>query len=160
MPTHKMNIHRRAAFLLLVIMTHLCCSSNSAPVTLLCRLFNQHSGLFVQVTQNGTITADETEESAAVFSERIQGNLVSFELNDEPRGRFLMLNEITECNDTNTTGGIPSKSTYELAIGIPSTNPCIISHIQWELVSADARALRQMFDQGDTCYVAFNDDGP
>ena len=149
------------AFLLLLI--YFCCGINSAPVALQCKLFNQFSGRFVQVTQSGTITADETDESAAaVFYERIQGNLVSFELKDEPRGRFLMLNEIFQCNATNSTGdgqNISSTSTYQLAIGTPSNVPCIVSHIQWEIVSADAHALKQTLEEGVTCFVAFNDDG-
>ena len=129
----------------------------AAPITALqVRLLSQYSDQFVQINEDGSITANGTVDTAAVFYARTQGNLISLELNDGS-GKFLMLNEVVE-NNTNSTGDqqYPSSpSRYELVVGIPSN----VSHIQWETAPDGTYALKQTLDSSTNCFIAFNEDG-
>ena len=139
-----------------LLLAYFCCSTISAPAALESVLFSQFTGQFVQITENGRITADGTEESAVVFYTLIQDNLVSFELKDKP-GKFLMLNELTidNINSTVFLNNASSQSQYELLVGAPTN----VSHVQWEIVSDSTFALKQTLDQNIDCFVAFNNDG-
>ena len=143
-----------------LLLAYFCCSTISAPAALEGVLFSQFTSQFVQITEDGRITADGTEESAVVFYTLIQDNLVSLELKDKP-GKFLMLNVLSMdiINSTNSSvflNNAPSSSEYELVVGVPSNNT---SHVQWEIVSDGSYALKQTLDQNIDCFVAFNNDG-
>ena len=143
-----------------LLLAYFCCSTTSAPAALESVLFSQFTGQFVQITEDGRITADGTEESAAVFYTLIQDNLVSLQLKDKP-GKFLMLNVLSMdiINSTNSSvfpNNAPSSSEYELVVGVPSNNT---SNVQWEIVSDSSYALKHTLDQNTDCFVAFNNDG-
>ena len=142
-----------------LLLAYFCCSTTSAPAALESVLFSQFTGQFVQITEDGRITADGTEESAAVFYTLIQDNLVSLQLKDKP-GKFLMLNELSIdiTNSTNSTAFLnnaPSSSEYELVVGVPTN----VSHLQWELASDSSYTLRQTLNHNTDCFVAFKNDG-
>ena len=155
-----MNHYMRLLSTCALLLAYFCCSTTSAPAALEGVLFSQFTGQFVQIAEDGRITADGTEESAAVFYTLIQDNLVSLQLKDKP-GKFLMLNELTidNINSTNSTvllNNAPSSSEYELVVGAPTN----VSHVQWEIASDSSYAqLRQTLNHNTDCFVAFNNDG-
>ena len=64
-------------------------------------LYSQLSGRFVQVADNGAITAtNRNQKSSSVFIMYLKNSQVQFELNNKP-GMFLLLKEqhlLSECN--------------------------------------------------------------
>ena len=99
-------------FLLIVYLHFISPRSGAIQV----KLFSYITDQFVQINEDGSITADGSEESAAVFNALIQGRYISLELINEP-GNFLMLNETFD-DRTNaiysTVSHYLSPSRYEL----------------------------------------------
>ena len=155
-----MNYHTTILPTWALLLAYFCCRTTCAPAAPKVKLLSQCTNQFVQITENGIITADGMEESAAVFYTLIQDNLVSLELKDKP-GKFLMLNVLTidNINSTNSTvllNNAPSSTEYELVVGAPTN----VSHVQWEKASDSSYApLRQTLNHNTDCFVAFKNDG-
>ena len=132
----------------------------SAPVTNEVRLLSQNSGRFVQVLENGTITANARLKYATVFNMFLKNSLVEFEMMNKP-GMFLLLKEIT--TPTNITASSPINATdnsyshditYALRVDLLSSS----NLTSWEK-SGDCGTLSQNVDNDTICNIVFDEAG-
>ena len=133
----------------------------SAPVTNEVRLLSQNSGRFVQVLENGTITANARLKFATVFNMFLKNSLVEFEMMSKP-GMFLLLKEIT--TPTNITASSSINAThnsyshdiiYALRVDLLSTS----NLTGWQLSGEVCGALSQDVDNDTICNIAFDEAG-
>ena len=156
----SMRVWNRIVFLAAFALFSSCV--RSAPVTNQIRLLSQNSGRFVQVLENGTITANARQKNATVFNMFLKNSLVEFEMISKP-GMFLLLTEITMPICTNITASSPinatdtysHETTYALRVDFPSKS----NLTRWEISGDNCGALSQEVGN-DTIYsIAFNEVG-
>ena len=124
-------------------------------------LHSQLSGRFVQVADNGDITAtNRNQKSSSVFIMYLKNSQVQFELKNKP-GMFLMLKELNHsiAENTNITTSSQMNVTtisheYALVVDYPS-EPYLA---EWEN-SGSCGALVQMMDENTNCFIAFDSSG-
>ena len=126
----------------------------SAPVTNQVRLLSQNSGRFVQVLENGTISAKGRQKDATVFNMYLKNSQIQFETKSKP-GMFLMLKEITTPTPTNSTNlANATDKSYALGVGYSSES----NLTTWEK-SGDCGTLSQSVHDGTICSIAFDEAG-
>ena len=124
-------------------------------------LYSQLSGRFVQVTDNGAITAtNRNPKSSSVFIKYLKNSQVQFELKNKP-GMFLMLKELNHSTAENTNITTSSQTNvttisheYALVVDYPS-EPYLA---EWE-ISRSCGALVQTMDENTNCFIAFDSSG-
>ena len=132
----------------------------SVPVTNEVRLLSQNSGRFVQVLENGTITANARLKFATVFNMFLKNSLVEFEMMNKP-GMFLLLKEITTptnitaSSSINATDTYSHEITYALRVDLLSTS----NLTSWEISGEVCGTLSQGVDNDTICNIAFDEAG-
>ena len=127
------------------------------------RLCSYLAGKCVNVDYNGTITANGSPKSSAVFVKYSNNNRVQFELKSKP-GMFLMLKELNHsiADDDNNATSLPMNVTanqtvvheYVLVVDYPS-EPYLT---EWEQ-SITSGTLVQKVDENTTCAISFDSSG-
>ena len=135
----------------------------SAPATIEYRLLSYLAGRFVNVSDNGTVTAHGNQKSSSVFITYSKNDRVQFELKSKP-GMFLMLKELNHSivhvdnNATSLPMNVTANQTvvheYVLVVDYPS-EPYLT---EWEK-STISGALVQKVDENTTCAISFDSSG-
>ena len=120
-------------------------------------LYSRLSGRFVQVADNGAITAtNRNQKSSSVFIMYLKNSQVQFELKNKP-GMFLLLKELNHSiaeNNTSQTNVTTISHEYALVVDYPSESYLA----EWEN-SGPCGALVQMMDENTNCFIAFDSSG-